>query len=122
IYESGDTTHTDINEARQNLQLSARPAFGPELMEQIFETTSAPEALTYVYNDDDMIIDWQSCISQARQRASAACNGTGGRMYENGVKTLVHRDSRVTEIVLDNDERIEAATAQIVLAPGPWLA
>jgi hypothetical protein len=104
------------------LGLPERQLRSSTLMKEQFETTTASESQVYVHNSDDAIVDWEPCISKARERASAACTNSSGSFYTCGVASLAHDGNRVTEIVLQNGGIIKTSTAQIVLAPGPWFA
>jgi L-2-hydroxyglutarate oxidase LhgO len=122
IYEQNDrATLQKINEAREELGLQRRQPGDGTLMRDAFGTM-APESLTYVLASDDRIVDWETCMSDARERAKKACTESGGTFYESGVATIVKDGARITALILENGERIEAGSAQVVLAVGPWLA
>jgi glycine/D-amino acid oxidase-like deaminating enzyme len=121
IYEQDDVASVQkINEAREELGLQSREPGGSTLMRDKFGTTTAPESLTYVSAADDSIVDWEPCISDARERTKKACTDSGGTFYESGVASLVKDGARITSLILENGEKIEAGNAQIVLAVGPW--
>jgi hypothetical protein len=123
IYEQGDTAAAQkINGVREELGLPRRELGDSTLMRDTFGSTTAPESLTYVSAPDDSIVDWGPCISDARERAKDACVSSGGTFHESGVARLVKDGSRITSLVLENGETIEAGSAQIVLAAGPWFA
>ncbi|KAH6845135.1 FAD dependent oxidoreductase [Chaetomium sp. MPI-CAGE-AT-0009] len=123
IYEQDDVaTAQKVNEAREKLGLQSREPCGSRLMQDTFGTTTAPETLTYVLASDDSIVDWESCISDARERAKNACTNSGGTFYESGVARLVNDGTRITALILENGEEIKVGSAQIVLAVGPWFA
>lgn len=124
IFEQSDSATIDqINNAREQLSLPRRETSGNELMQEHFETTRAPEELLYVFNSDDAIVDWELIMSEARRTAEMACVESGGSFYNSGVTSLVHDNDKglITAVMLDNGERIETETAQVVLATGPWL-
>lgn len=123
IYEENDlVTLQKINDAREAHGLQKRKPSDSTLIRDTFGTTMAPESLTYVLAGDDGIVDWETCMSDARARAKKACTDSGGTFYESGVATLVKDGARITALTLKNGENIEAGSAQIVLAVGPWLA
>ncbi len=123
IYEQDDLAALqNINKAREGLGLQRRQPGDSTLIGDAFGTTMAPESLTYVSASDDSIVDWETCMSDARERARKACTNSGGTFYESGVAIIVKDGARITALILENGERIEAVTAQIVLAVGPWLA
>ena len=123
IYEQNDAaTVQKINEAREELGLQCRTPNDSTLMRDTFGTTTAPGSLTYVSAPDDSIVDWEPCISNTRERAKDACASSGGAFYESGVARLVKDGGRITSLVLENGETIEAGDAQVVLAVGPWFA
>ncbi|EAQ92469.1 predicted protein [Chaetomium globosum CBS 148.51] len=123
IYEQDDAaTVQKINEVREELGLSRREPGDRTLMKDTFGTAAAPESLTYISAPDDSIVDWEPCISVARARAKDACVNSGGTFYESGVTRLVQDGNRITSLMLENGEAVEAGDAQIVLAVGPWFA
>lgn len=123
IYEEDElATLQKINDTRETLGLERRQLRDSTLMRDEFGTTMAPESLTYVLASDDSIVDWEACMSDARERAKKACTGSGGTFYESGVATIVNDGVSITSLLLENGEMIETGTAQIVLAVGPWLA
>lgn len=123
IYEQDDAaTVQKINEVREELGLSRREPGDRTLMKDTFGTAAAPESLTYISAPDDSIVDWEPCISVARARAKDACVNSGGTFYESGVTRLFQDGNRVTSLMLENGEAVEAGDAQIVLAVGPWFA
>ncbi|KAK3906019.1 FAD dependent oxidoreductase [Staphylotrichum tortipilum] len=122
IYEQDDlATLEKINNARDELGLQRRQRGDSTLMQE-FETIMAPKSLTYILAPDDSIVDWETCMSDARGRAKKACTDSGGTFYESGGATIVKDGARVTALMLENGERIEAGSAQVVLAVGPWFA
>ncbi len=123
IYEQDDlATLEKINNAREELGLQRRQLGDSTLMRDAFGETMTPEPLTYVLASDDSIVDWEACMSVARERAEKACTNSGGTFYESGVATIVKDGAHITALTLEDGERIEAEGAQIVLAVGPWLA
>ncbi|KAL2144205.1 hypothetical protein VTI28DRAFT_9496 [Corynascus sepedonium] len=123
IYEEDDlVTLQKINNAREGHGLQKRQQGDSKLMRDTFGTTTTPESLTYVFAWDDSIVDWETCMLDARARAKEACTDSGGTFYESGVATLIKDEARITALILKNGEKIEAGNAQIVLAVGPWLA
>ncbi|KAF1949669.1 hypothetical protein CC80DRAFT_484052 [Byssothecium circinans] len=123
IYEQDDLAALQkINKAREELGMQRRQPSDSTLMRDTFGTTIAPESLTYVLAPDDGIVDWETCMSDARERAKKECRNSGGTFYESGVVTIVRDGAHIAALILENGERIEAVTAQIILAVGPWLA
>lgn len=123
IYQEDDLIALQkINNAREGHGLQKRQQDDSKLMRDTFGTTTTPESLTYVFAWDDSIVDWETCMLDARTRAKEACTDSGGTFYESGVATLIKDEARITALILKNGERIEAGNAQIVLAVGPWLA
>ncbi|KAK4040369.1 hypothetical protein C8A01DRAFT_15738 [Parachaetomium inaequale] len=123
IYEDDDlATLEKINNAREEHGLPRRQTGDGTLMQKHFGTGMAPESLTCVFASDDSIVDWETCMADARERAKKACTESSGTFYESGVATIVKDGAHITALQLENGEMIEARGAQVVLAVGPWLA
>jgi hypothetical protein len=78
IYEQNDrATLQKINEAREELGLQRRQPGDGTLMRDAFGTM-APESLTYVLASDDRIVDWETCMSDARERRKKPAQRAAG--------------------------------------------
>jgi hypothetical protein len=119
IYEKDDLATLDkINNAREQHGLERRQTSDGTLMQKHFGTGIGPELLTCVFASDDSIVDWKTCMADARERAKQACADSGGTFYESGhgVATIVKDGAHIAALKLENGEMIEARGAQVVLA------
>lgn len=123
LYEQDDVaTLEKINKTREELGLQRREPGNGMLMRNAFGTKMALDTLTYVIAEDDSIVDWKTCMSEARERAKQVCTNSGGTFYEGELTTIVKDGPRITALILEDGGKIDAIGALVVLAVGPWLA
>ncbi|KAH7303588.1 hypothetical protein B0I35DRAFT_485069 [Stachybotrys elegans] len=115
-------TFDEINATRKKLGLLPRENCTSKYEENFGNraVTQNSEPVLYTYNSDDKMIIWGSLIDEARETAKNACTTSGGQFYEDAVVSLIHNHERITEIRLESGISIDAATSEVILAPGPW--
>lgn len=117
VYDSENSaTVRMINENHQRCNLERRETMDTQSFAEAFGGVQASD-LTYVYNDDDALIEWTSVM---KSLPSAVESETVAP-----VRRLIRATNRVDAVVIDHpvrgEEVLDTTNMQIILAAGPWV-
>ena len=105
-----------INENRQRCNLERRETLDTHSFADAFGGVQVSD-LTYIYNDDDALIDWTSVMKSLRSVVEPETAAP--------VRRLIRGTNRVDAIVIDDpvhrEEILDTTNVQIILAAGPWV-
>jgi hypothetical protein len=89
---------------------------------KIFGPANLHPGLTFVWNDDDSLVEWKGCMQAMQDLVKRHCEeDDGSKMLELQALKLLHEGGRVCAVVLPNEEQIQATDAEVVVAAGPWI-
>jgi glycine/D-amino acid oxidase-like deaminating enzyme len=97
--------------------LSPRERKAMEFISGIMENTNDQENLTFVYNEDDGVVQWDRCMSEMRK----SCKKRGANVRKAEVQGLVIGGDWVEAIQLKDGEEIKTDDTNIILAAGSWI-
>ena len=111
-----------IDSARSSLGLSKRQRLDGSILAKVYDETNASNDFSYVYNEDDALVEWGGCIQSMRRTITERCLERGNTtVLENRVQELVHHNGHITAVLLADGGRIETADSKIILTTGPWI-
>lgn len=88
-----------------------------EFIKGMMERTTHQENPTFVYNEDDGVVQWDFYMSQMQ----ILCKEGGANIRDAEVERLLTRGNCITAIELNGGEVIPTDDAKIILAAGPWI-
>ena len=105
-----------IHENRQRCNLGRRKTVETQFFTEVFRGVQALD-LTYVYNDDDALVDWTPVMKSLRSAIESETVAS--------VRRLITGTNRVDAVVIDHPvhegEMLDTMNVQITLAAGPWV-
>lgn len=110
----------NIDQSCNQLGLELRQRGDKSLLENFFGYTNVLDALTYVHNLDDAVVNWQPCILEYENKAKDNCRRTGRLVYEAKMDSLQHDGKQVTAVVLVGGDCIDTRDMDVVFAVGAW--
>lgn len=111
-YDSNNSkTLSMINENRVRFNLPPRPAVTSDTFKAAFGGPPDTD-LVYVFNDDDLLIDWASVMTSLRSAVK--------KETRSPFKSLMLEDRRIKAVVLDDGKIHDTTESDVVLAAGPW--
>jgi glycine/D-amino acid oxidase-like deaminating enzyme len=111
-----------IDKARSQLGKERRIRYDRAILEEFYGTTNALDDLTFVFNEDDGIVEWAGCMRGRKEAIEKRCReNEGSNILDARVETLMHEGRRITAVVLANGESIETGDTKVTLAAGPWI-
>jgi glycine/D-amino acid oxidase-like deaminating enzyme len=112
-----------IDKARSQLGREKRIRLDRAILERYYGTTNAPDDLTFVFNHDDGMVEWNGCMHGRKEAIGIHCQeNQGSNILDDPVEMLMHEGSRITTIALASGERLETGDMKVILAAGPWIA
>jgi len=105
----------DIDDARTQLGMKTRKRLGKSILEEFYGYTKAPDGLTFVYNEDDGLVEWGGCMRAMREdvekRKALAIKEPQGQQ-------LVKNRRPINAVTQANNTAIEPVYSNIILAAG----
>jgi glycine/D-amino acid oxidase-like deaminating enzyme len=121
--ESNLPTLDGIDSTRSQLGLQNRPRSDKAVLEKFYGKIETRTNLTFVWNEDDGLVDWRSCMQALTTEIEEHCEkNKGSSLREVFAQKLVHEENQISAICLDGGEEIDAIDAQVIVAAGPWIA
>lgn len=105
-----------INQNRQLCKLARRKAIGAQAFTEAFGGSQTSD-LEYIYNNDDLLIDWASVISSLRTAVESETTAPVRRLIPGAGQV----DAVVIENAVNGEEIIDTTDMKIILAVGPWI-
>jgi glycine/D-amino acid oxidase-like deaminating enzyme len=107
-----------IDKARSQLGLNRRQRSNCTLLQKYYGSTNTVDDLTYVFNEDDALVDWEGCMQAMEKR----CREGGSEILDTRVDKLIHNKRRITSVALSDGKMIKTGDTKVILAAGPWIA
>jgi glycine/D-amino acid oxidase-like deaminating enzyme len=123
-YDEPDLPTLDgIDSARSQLGLEIRVRSDKAILERFYGNIETSTNLTFVWNEDDGLVDWRSCMQALTTEIEEYCKkNKASSLREAFAQTLVHEANQINTICLDDGEEIDATGAEVIVAAGPWIA
>lgn len=115
-------TLDQIDSTRSNLGLIRRARVNKSVLVDTYGSTDASDDLTFVYNDDDGMVEWKGCMEAVREAVQKRCpRNKESTVVETQVQRLVHEGGCITAVLLANGEKIKTKGTRVILSTGPWI-
>lgn len=109
-------TLDDINNVRKELQKPERQDKGQSIMAANFGAGSLIDEVTFVFNDDDGLVNWDECLAEQRDIALKRLP-----VFRESVDRLICARGSITSIILESEKQVDSTNATVILAAGPWI-
>lgn len=121
--ESEVPTLVGIEQTRSQLGLEKRTRPDKTTLENYYGASQNSTNSTFVYNNDDALVDWKGCMQAVRERIQTLClNSKTSKVLETPAQELEHGGGRITAVICGDGSKIDTSDVEVIVAAGAWTA